>query len=120
MERLLPEAPAAERERLPGRFRRALVELAFTVRDEIVVDRRYWILLADPMPVWSAALPDASPSAAQQTAGRFRERWSPWFTPTPRLRDAWLRPHRVQDGLAEREVPGGAAAHRGDGRRHKC
>jgi len=73
MKRLLPEAPAAERDRLPDRFQQALVERAFTIRDGVVVDRRYWILLADPMPVWSAALPDASPGAARQIASRFQE-----------------------------------------------
>ena len=77
MERLLPEAPAAERERLEDRFRQALVERAFTLRDGVVVDRRYWILLADPVPVWSTALPGASPGAVSQLASRFRELLEP-------------------------------------------
>jgi len=77
MKRLLPEAPAAERERLPDRFRQALVERAFTVRDGVVVDRRYGVLLADPVPIWSAALPNAGPGAARQLASRFRELLDP-------------------------------------------
>jgi 2-haloalkanoic acid dehalogenase type II len=77
MERLLPEAPVAERERLQDRFRQALVERAFTIRDGVVVDRRYWLLLADPVPVWSAALPGASPGAASRLASRFRELLEP-------------------------------------------
>jgi len=89
MERLLPEAPVAERQRLPGRFQQALVEGAFTIRDGVVVDRRYWILLADPVPVWSAALPDASPDVARHLASRFRELLDPVIYPdaTPCLEE---------------------------------
>jgi putative hydrolase of the HAD superfamily len=89
MERLLPTVPSGERPGLAERFQQALSQRAFTRRDGIVVDRRYWLLLADPVPIWSAALSRAGPDLAARLAHRFRELLEPvvYLDAAPCLRE---------------------------------
>ena len=69
---VLPEVPTAYRDGLPNRIRRALADYAFVVRDGVVVDRKYWMLMADPVPLWRAALPDADSGLAERVSQRFQ------------------------------------------------
>ena len=69
---VLPEVPTAYRNGLTNRMRQALADYALVVRDGLVVDRKYWLLMVDPVPPWRAALPDAEPELAQRVAQRYQ------------------------------------------------
>ncbi len=69
---VLPEVPTAYRNGLTNRMRQALADYALVVRDGLVVDRKYWLLMVDPVPPWRAALPDADSELAQRVAQRFQ------------------------------------------------
>ena len=69
---VLPEVPAAYRNGLTNRMRQALADYALVVRDGLVVDRKYWLLMVDPVPPWRAALPDADSELAQRVAQRYQ------------------------------------------------
>ena len=89
MERLLPQVPSGERPGLAKRFQQALSQRAFTTRDGIVVERRYWLLLADPVPIWSAVLSGAGPDLAARLAHSFRQLLEPivYLDAAPCLRE---------------------------------
>lgn len=69
---VLPEVPTAYRNGLTNRMRQALADYALVVRDGLVVDRKYWLLMVDPVPPWRAALPDADSELAQRVAQRYQ------------------------------------------------
>ena len=69
---VLPEVPTAYRDGLTNRMRQALTDYALVVRDGLVVDRKYWLLMIDPVPPWRAALPGADFELAQRVAQRFQ------------------------------------------------
>ena len=69
---VLPEVPTAYRNGLSNRMRQALADYALVVRDGLVVDRKYWLLMVDPVPPWRAALPDADSELAQRVAQRYQ------------------------------------------------
>ena len=69
---VLPEVPTAYRNGLTNRMRQALADYALGVRDGLVVDRKYWLLMVDPVPPWRAALPDADSELAQRVAQRYQ------------------------------------------------
>jgi len=59
------------------RFRSALVEYCHTVRDGVVVDRRYWLLLLDPAPPLKAAIQDGDSKFVDALALEFRSLLQP-------------------------------------------
>ncbi|MCH7578008.1 MAG: HAD family hydrolase [Chloroflexi bacterium] len=69
---VLPEVPTAYHNGLTNRMRQALADYALVVRDGLVVDRKYWLLMVDPVPPWRAALPDADSELAQRVAQRYQ------------------------------------------------
>ncbi len=69
---VLPEVPPAYRNGLTNRMRQALADYALVVRDGLVVDRKYWLLMVDPVPPWRAALPDADSELVQMVAQRYQ------------------------------------------------
>lgn len=69
---VLPEVPTAYHNGLTNRMRQALADYALVVRDGVVVDRKYWLLMVDPVPPWRAALPDADSELAQRVAQRYQ------------------------------------------------
>ena len=69
---VLPEVPPAYRDGLPDRVRQAVADYAFVVRDGLVVDRKHWMLMVDPVPPWRAALTDAEPKLAETLAQRYQ------------------------------------------------
>jgi len=71
---VLAEVPAAHRDGLPSRLRQAVHDYAVVLRDSLVVDRKYWLLLLDPLPPWRAALAGAAPELAESLAERFQSR----------------------------------------------
>lgn len=74
---VLPEVPPAHRDGLTDRLQQALADYAFVIRDGLVVDRKYWMLLLDPVPPWRAALVDADPELVQDLAQRFQSLLDP-------------------------------------------
>lgn len=72
LRRLEPEIPAPHADELQDRFQAALSQHVLDLRDGVVVDRKHWLLLADPLPIWRSALPDANPALASRLAGRLR------------------------------------------------
>ena len=69
---VLPEVPTAYHNGLTNRMRQALADYALVERDGVVVDRKYWLLMVDPVPPWRAALPDADSELAQRVAQRYQ------------------------------------------------
>ncbi len=69
---LLPEVPAEHREGLEGRLQAATVEHFFVERDGLVVDRKHWMYLVDPLSPWRTALAGANSATVDRIAQRFR------------------------------------------------
>ncbi|MEX2159769.1 MAG: HAD family hydrolase [Dehalococcoidia bacterium] len=72
LEALAPDVPPAHRDGLAQRLRATLEEQAFVRREGIVVERNHWLLLADPVPLWRAALPGADAGVVEGVANRCR------------------------------------------------
>jgi putative hydrolase of the HAD superfamily len=72
LEALAPEVAPPYRDGLAERLRLAIEEQAFVRREGIVVERNHWLLLADPLPLWRAALPGADGTLAERVANRCR------------------------------------------------
>ena len=75
--KVAPSLPSANATEIASRFRAALRDYCYVLRDGVVVDRRYWMLLMDPVPPWRAAATGVTPDVAKEAAFRFREALEP-------------------------------------------